>query len=921
VAALIGRERTFGFFALIVVAFAAWPITAPAAEATTGIITGTAKTDSGLPLPNLVVLAASPSGRASAITDPNGRFTLLGLAPDTYVLSAQAGGYEPFTERVTVGPGQMQRIAFQLEKVLRTVATVHASSAAFMLGDPSDSYVVSGAAAGALSPTTSSAGLANYTEGTVQGAIANVPGVDLDEFANAILRGAKVGDAVFDYDSIPIPQGLIAEPGGNVDGAQLPTTGVASTTTTLAGYTNEGDNSLAGVINQIAAVGTYPSRTSLELADGADARLQQADYEFLGASPDLRLRYAFAARSGSQYLTYGNGQTFYPSEAGTYGIALQNRSQFSVESNVHYRVDPNDDISLLAIGGQAKYDQYGSPFPGETVGVLDGTDMNGNVVPYPGGANQAAPVTFASGVKGSYDALKAEWLHTGTKLLSRVQLYSSEFGSSAGGPFWDENGWPDGAISLFETSAQRQTGVNYDGDGIFGRNRLRFGGEYRVNTSLLSQVVPTANEFITSRPTLQSYLTYLSDTYSASNRLDLLGTARLIGAHIKPGDGFAYDVGAIDPHFAASYRLGRSFALRTTFDHSTVAPAPLEADRTDSTNVQADGSPAPFVPLQPEKGNEFTYSFESSGRTQIRATYYQEFEHNLIDVLPFNFRSALAAGLNPNGVGVPTNVGDLRANGFELSAKNGGFAFDANLVRAFSSSASQFAYNDLNAPAVAAGHLFPVSYEPDLTAVLSYEFQTDHRRLRITPSLSYETGYPYGNGKNVYVFNPVTDKPELVPNDNYVNPGYNYYFLQNPAIPYNAQTNPYIGDLGTSEGRDPNTLRSMPQLLVNLHVEGDISPRVTLMVDVANMLGEFAPTAYQGNPYLIGPPGYAGGNPLYAATYEAAGGYSNLYTLGNGVPTNNGQTAVVPWTYGRGGYVPQSYPLGRTVELRLRYKM
>jgi hypothetical protein len=919
--------RLPALFALIVVALATSSGIAAAAEATTGIITGTATSDSGLPLPGVVVSAASPSGRAATTTDARGHFTLLGLASDTYEVSAQAGGYQPFSERVTVGPGQSQRVAFQLVKLLRTVATVHATSAPFALGDPTDSYVVSGDAARALFPTAASAGLANYTEGTVQGAIANVPGVDLDEFANAILRGGKVGDAVFDFDSIPIPQGLIAEPGGNIDGAQLPTTGVASTTTTLAGYTSEGDNSLAGVINQIAAVGTYPSRTTVELAEGAGTRLQQADFEFLGASPDLRWRYAFAARTGSQYLTYGNGQTFYPSEAATYGIALQDRSQFSFESNVHYRVTPNDDISVLAVGGQAKYDQYGSPYPGETAGVLDGTGANGNVVPFPGVANQAAPVTFASSIKGSYDALKAQWLHTGTKLLSRVQLYSSEFGSSAGGPFWDENGWPDGAISLSETSAQRQVGVNYDGDGIFGRNRVRFGAEYRINTSLLDQIVPTADEFITSRPTVQSYLTYLSDTYSASNRLDLLGTARVIDAHIKPSDGYTYDVGAIDPHFGASYRLGSSFALRATFDHTTVAPAPLEADRTDSTNLQANGSLAPFVALAPETGNEFTYSFETSGRTQLRATYYQEFEHNLIDVLPFNFRSAVAAGVYPNGVGVPTNVGDLRANGFELSAKNGGFTFDANLIRAYSSSASQFSYNDLNGPAVAAGHLFPVSYEPDLTAVLSYEFQTGHRRLRITPSLSYETGYPYGNGKDIYIFNPVTNKPELVPNDNYWNPGYNYYFLANPAVPYNAQTNPYIGNLGTNEGSDPNTLRSMPQILVNLHVEGDISPRATLILDVANVFGEWSPTVYQGNPYLIGPPGYAGGNPYYESAYYADAGYANppnepqVYTLGNGVPTNNGYSAVVPWSYGRGGYVPQSYPLGRTIELRLRYRM
>ena len=104
-------------------------------------------------------------------------------------------------------------------------------------------------------------------------------------------------------------------------------------------------------------------------------------------------------------------------------------------------------------------------------------------------------------------------------------------------------------------------------------------------------------------------------------------------------------------------------------------------------------------------------------------------------------------------------------------------------------------------------------------------------------------------------------------------------------------------------------------------MEGDLSPRATVILDVANLFGEFAPTAYQGNPYLVGPPGYAGGNTAYAAAIEAAEGYASPYTLGNGVPTNTGTSAVVPWTYGRGGYVPQSYPLGRTVELRLRYRI
>jgi hypothetical protein len=39
------------------------------------------------------------------------------------------------------------------------------------------------------------------------------------------------------------------------------------------------------------------------------------------------------------------------------------------------------------------------------------------------------------------------------------------------------------------------------------------------------------------------------------------------------------------------------------------------------------------------------------------------------------------------------------------------------------------------------------------------------------------------------------------------------------------------------------------------------------------------------------------------------------------VPTNDGVTQAVPWTYGTSGYVPQSWPMGRTLQLRLRYTL
>lgn len=899
-------------FALSLIAFGAAPA-AFGAEATTGTIAGTVLAN-GAPVAGASIFAVSPSGRYDAATDTRGRFAVLGMIPDTYTLSVQARGFEPATSGgVVVLAGETQRVVFHLVAELKTIASARARNRTFTIGSTGDVFVVSGQT---LTPPVGASGLATYTAGTVQGAIAAAPGVISDPFANAILRGGKVDDAVFDFDSVPIPQGLIAEPGGNVVGAQLPTTGIATTTLTLAGYETQGDNALGGVVDMIPAVGTYPGSTTIELADGvAGSRMQFANLQMLGATPDQRWRYALATTSGSEVFAYGDGHTFYPAEAATYGLGLDSRSQYAVESNVHYRLTRKDDLSLLGFTGQSSYDEYGTPYAGLTFGAFDGA-----TVKYPGETNPDAIVPFPAGIRGSFGIIKAAWLHTGEHSLSRVQLYQSRFAASAAGPYWDENGFPDGTFSFFGQQSGREEALVYDGDTILSdKHHVRYGAEYRITQYSLDQIVPTFDETVRSNPLLHSYLVYAGDTWSPAPQFDFMGALRLSSTRFAPSTGYPYSVGALDPHVAAAYRLGSSYGMRATFDHTTVAPKPLEADRYDSGNVDQNGNPAPFVTLVPETADVYTASLEGAGKTQFRLTYWVELENNRIDVLPFNYRQA-GGELAPSPIGVPTNVGRLNAHGTEFWLKYGGFTLDADYIRAFSSSASEFAYNNLNAPAIAAGHLFPVGYVPDFAATLSYEIAAG-KRLRITPSLSYDTGYPYGVGKKAWVFNPATGQPVQVPNDNNVNPGANYYFLKDPSLPFNAISNPYIGNLGTREGDDPNTLRSPPQTIVNLHIEGDVTAQVTAILDVVNLFANAAPTAYGQNGYLIGPPGYAGGNPVYAAYYQNVMGSSQPYVLGNGVPTNDGVTQSVPWTYGRAGYIPYSYPAARAVQFRLRVRL
>ena len=166
------------------------PTIARGAEATTGAIVGTVRDQRGAAVANARVNAASASGRYSGVTDASGRYALLGVVPDTYAVSVTVSNFTRSNrDGVVVLAGSTQSIAFVMSPELRTIATVRSTSKSFALGSTADTFTVNGAAARAMNPTSTSSGQANYLQGTVQGAIAAVPGVDEDAFANAILRG------------------------------------------------------------------------------------------------------------------------------------------------------------------------------------------------------------------------------------------------------------------------------------------------------------------------------------------------------------------------------------------------------------------------------------------------------------------------------------------------------------------------------------------------------------------------------------------------------------------------------------------------------------------------------------------------------------------------------------------------------------
>jgi hypothetical protein len=77
-----------------------------AAELTTGTIIGSVRIIEGRAIAGARGSARPPSDRYETTTDLRGRFIMVGLAADAYVVNAQAEGYKAAGDIATVLPGE-----------------------------------------------------------------------------------------------------------------------------------------------------------------------------------------------------------------------------------------------------------------------------------------------------------------------------------------------------------------------------------------------------------------------------------------------------------------------------------------------------------------------------------------------------------------------------------------------------------------------------------------------------------------------------------------------------------------------------------------------------------------------------------------------------------------------------------------------
>jgi hypothetical protein len=378
-----------------------------AVAGTTGVITGRvfdAKTQS--PIVGARVTVASPSQRATSLTDGSGAFRFISLSPDTYVLSVERDGYIAFSQSgITVQADQTQALLpLALSKELTTLARVTARGGSNLVrnGTTSDVYSVNAAGAEAAQAIGGPGGLNN-----AYSAIASVPGAVVQQgqqgwYQTVNIRGGDIDQVGYELDGIPVnrvydnaPQSILSSVGQQE--LQVYTGGTPATADATG---------IAGYINQVIKTGSYPGYADVDVGLGSPTFYHKLVGEIGGASKNGLFTYyaGFAGidqdyRYGTQFNNVSDPQFFYPvilqgngfnvqtvpgnptvAPGTTYSIATTTDRENVV--NLHYGIPHGtlkDDVQLLYTTSEvvAKYyssiDDQGGP-----ANVAGAVGNNGN---------------------------------------------------------------------------------------------------------------------------------------------------------------------------------------------------------------------------------------------------------------------------------------------------------------------------------------------------------------------------------------------------------------------------------------------------------------------------------------------------------------------------------------------------------------
>ncbi|MBV8152892.1 MAG: TonB-dependent receptor [Candidatus Eremiobacteraeota bacterium] len=257
---------------------------------TTGTISGVVVSTAGPPVAGARVAAVSPSGSLNATTDAAGHFVLLSLAPDTYTITVQKGGFETSAlTGISVFADQVQQLRIALTPSLKTIAHVTTRSSMDVVkpGTTSDVYSVNATVASAAAGIGGGGGLNN-----AYSAIATVPGTFVPPnqqgwFQTVYIRGGDYSQVGYEFDGVPVNRSF-----DNYPGSTAGTLGQQELQVYAGGGTvGQSTSGLSGFINQVIKTGTFPGFATADFGLGAPAYYHNVQVEVGGATPDRLFSY------------------------------------------------------------------------------------------------------------------------------------------------------------------------------------------------------------------------------------------------------------------------------------------------------------------------------------------------------------------------------------------------------------------------------------------------------------------------------------------------------------------------------------------------------------------------------------------------------------------------------------------------------
>jgi hypothetical protein len=267
---------------------------APLARAwagTTGTLSGrVTDAQSGAPITGARVSVTSPSQQSTAVTDANGRFAFVSLAPDEYQVTVTKDGYEQISYAgLAIFADARRTIALQLRKLLRTIANVQSRGVAGLVrpGTTADVYSID---ANQQARTAVLGGGGNLN--SAYSAISSVPGAYVPanqsgSQESVYVRGGDYYEVGYEFDGIPINQAF-----DNYTTGTLSSLGQLELQVyTGATPANAEAQGLAGFVNQVIKTGTYPGIASLNAGIGTPAFYHSLNVEAGGATPDRMFSY------------------------------------------------------------------------------------------------------------------------------------------------------------------------------------------------------------------------------------------------------------------------------------------------------------------------------------------------------------------------------------------------------------------------------------------------------------------------------------------------------------------------------------------------------------------------------------------------------------------------------------------------------